>query len=222
MWLKHSEDTFAELYCEEHSNLINPLSEGQHYFDNEIKVNSSILKSLERLLIVVQEQMEYSASNNTNKDFKECKRVKDELDQEYFSLKNTLNETTLRANQITIIKEMKTAKNSWYEDLSFIKFGYEKWLQNILQILRLIFEANIKSEIEAKLKTILNWSGGIEQYEDEAKSNSVYSVPNEIYGEEFQLCKIPTQTLKKIKELEIDIQNIAKISSIHQKVKIIL
>ena len=68
--------------------------------------------------------------------------------------------------------------------------------------MRLIFEASVKPEIEAKLKAILNWSAGIEQCKEESKSNSVYSVPNEIYGKEFELCKVPTQALKKVKELE--------------------
>ena len=55
----------------------------------------------------------------------------------------------------------------------------------------------MKSEIDEKLKTILNWSGGIEQYREESKSELDHSVPEEIYEKEFELCKIPTQTLKK-------------------------
>ena len=55
----------------------------------------------------------------------------------------------------------------------------------------------MKSEIVSKLKAILNWSEGIDQYREESKSSSVYSVPDEIYGKEFKLWKIPTQTLKK-------------------------
>ena len=93
-------------------------------------------------------------------------------------------------------------------------------MQSISGILRLMFEANMKSEIEAKLKTILNWSAGIEQYKKESKSYSVYSVPNKIYGKEFMLCKIPTQTLKKLKELEARVQTLAKAAIAYQKVRI--
>ena len=37
MWHKLSTDTLAELYCEEHSNLVDPLKEGLHYVDAELK-----------------------------------------------------------------------------------------------------------------------------------------------------------------------------------------
>ena len=83
-----------------------------------------------------------------------------------------------------------------------------------------MFEVNMKYEIEAKLKTILNWSEEIEQYKEESKSSSVYSVPDEIYGNEFVLCKIPTQTLKKIKELEKRVQTLAEAAIDYHEVRI--
>ena len=49
MWYKRKNDTPAELYCEEHSNLVDPSREGQHYFDSELKKDRKSLKSLERL-----------------------------------------------------------------------------------------------------------------------------------------------------------------------------
>ena len=76
----------------------------------------------------------------------------------------------------------------------------------------------MKPEIEAKLKTILNWSAEIKKYKEESKSSSVYSVPDEVYGKEFELCKIPTQTLKKVKELEKRVQTLAKAAIASQKV----
>ena len=76
----------------------------------------------------------------------------------------------------------------------------------------------MKPEITSKLKAILNWSAGIDQYKEESKSSSVYSVPEEIYGKEFELCKIPTQTLKKVKELEKKVQTLAKAAISYQKV----
>ena len=85
--------------------------------------------------------------------------------------------------------------------------------------MRLIFEAIIKPEIDEKLKAILNWSAGIEQYREESKSSSNFLVPDQIYGKEFELCKIPTQTLKKMKELEKRIQNLAKAAIAYQKVR---
>ena len=107
MWYKHKNDTPAELYCEEHSNLIDPSSEGQHYFDGELKKDRKTLKSLERLLVVVQEQMEYLVSENANKDMVAYSSIKEKLEEEYGDLKNTLNDMTVKAKQI-ITKQTKT------------------------------------------------------------------------------------------------------------------
>ena len=112
----------------------------------------------------------------------------------------------------------KTSKASKYEPLSFVMPDSDKWIQIILGLLRLMFEANMKSEIESRLKAILNWSAGIEIYKEEYKSSSVYSIPDEIYGKEFELCKIPTQTLKKVKDLQKRVQTLAKAAIDYQKV----
>ena len=196
MWHKHSIDTPAKLYCEEHSNFVDPSSEGQHYFDGELKKDRKALKSLERLLIVIQEQMEYLMSENSNKDMIAYSNINEKFEEEYEDLKNTLNDMTVKAKQITTNKT-KTSCTPKYEPLSFVMPYSEKWIQSILGLLRLMFEANMKYETDLKLKAILNWSAGIDQYKEESKSSSVYSVPDEIYGKEFELCKIPTQTLKK-------------------------
>ena len=305
MWHKNNNDNPAELYCEEHSNSVDPSSEGQFYLDSELKKDRKALKSLERLLVVVQEQMEYLNSKNTNKDMVTYTKIKEKLEEEYGDLKNTLNEMTVKAKQITAnktkaskankyeplsfvmsdsdkwiksilgrllvvvqeqmeylnskntnkdmvtytkIKEKleeeygdlkntlnemtvkakqitanktKASKANKYEPLSFVMSDSDKWIKSILGLLRLIFEANIKPEIEAKLKAILNWSAGIEKYKEETKSSSVYSIPDEIYGQEFELCKIPTQTFKKIKELEERVQNLAKAAIAYQMVKLL-
>ena len=83
-----------------------------------------------------------------------------------------------------------------YEPLSYIKIYSDKWVESISQILKFIFEANMKSEIELKLKTILNWSGILNQNKEEAKQSQVNPVQKEIYGKTLELWKIPTQTLK--------------------------
>ena len=216
---KRNNDIPADLYWEKHSNLVDPLSEDLHYFDAELKNDLSILKSLEKLLVVLQEQMEYLISENDNKDMSEYSSIKEKLDEEYGVLKNTLNDMTVKAKQI-VEKEAKTDRARQYEPLSFVKSDSEKWIQSILRVFRLVFEANMKPEIEVKLKAILNWSAGIEQYKEEFKSSSIYSIPDDIYGKEFKLCKIPIQTLKKLKELEKRVQNLAKAAISYQKVRI--
>ena len=209
MWHKLSNDTPAELYCEEHSNLVDPSSKGQHYFESELKKDRSALKSLERLLVVVQEQMEYLISENINKDMIAYSNIKEMLEVEYGDLKNILNDMTVKAKLIAT-KKTKTSKFPKYEPLSFVMPDSNKWIQSILNFLRLMFEANMKSEIDSKLKAILNWSAGIEKYKEESKSSSVYSVPDEIYGKEFELCKIPTQTLKKSEGAREESSNFGK------------
>ena len=209
MWHKRINDTPAELYCEEHSNLVDPSSEGQHYFDSELKKDRSALKFLERLLVVVQEQMEYLISEIANKDMIAYSNIKEKFEEEYGDLKNTLNDMTVKAKQITT-KKTETSKAPKYEPLSFVMSDSDKWIKSILRLLRLIFEANMKSEIESKLKSILNWSAGIDQYKEESKSRSVYSVPDEIYGKEFELWKIPTQTLKKSEGAREESSNFGK------------
>ena len=83
----HNTDIPVELYCEEHSNSFDHLSEGINYLDAEMKKYKSILESLERLLVVVQEQMEYLVSENVNKDMIEFNSFNLKLYEEYEDLK---------------------------------------------------------------------------------------------------------------------------------------
>ena len=145
MWHKSSNDTPAGLYCKEHSNLVDPSSEGQHDFDGELRKDRSTLMSLERLLVVVQEQMEYLISENFNKDMVAYSNIKEKLEEEYEDLKNTLNDMTVKAKQITTNKT-KTSKAPKYEPLSFVMPDSNKWIKSILELLRLIFEATQNSK----------------------------------------------------------------------------
>ena len=99
--------------------MVGQSSEGQHEFDDELKKDKSALKSLERLLVVVQEQIEYLTSENDNKDMVAYSNIKEKLEEEYGDLKNTLNDMTVKAKQITI-KKTKTSKAPKYEPLSFV------------------------------------------------------------------------------------------------------
>ena len=77
------------------------------------------MKSLERLLVVVQEQMEYLIGENSNKDMVAYNKIKEKLEEESGTLKNTLNDMTVKAKQITT-KKTKTSKALKYELLSFV------------------------------------------------------------------------------------------------------
>ena len=146
--------------------------------------------------------------------------IKERLNEEYDNLKNALKDMSVKAKKIAT-KEIKTNKTPRYEPLSFVKLDSEIWVKSIFEILRLIFEVNLKAEIDAKLKAILNWSVKINEWEEEIKSNLVYSVSDEIYGKEFELCKIPTQTLKKVKELERKVQFLAETVINYQNVSML-
>ena len=219
MWHKLSNDTPAELYWEKHSNLVDPHIEGQNDFDAERRKDISILESLERLLVVVQEQMEFLKDDNLKKDKIAYSSIKDMLYEKFNYLKYTLKEMSMKAQQI-VTEEIKAKIKPRYEPLTFVKKDSEIWMKSIQEILRMIFEVYLKVEIDEKLKVILNWSAGINQFEEENKSSLDYSVPKEIYGKEFELCKIPTQTMKKVKELEKKVHILAKIVIDYQNVNI--
>ena len=70
-----------------------------------------------------------------------------------------------------------------------------------------------------KIDMILRWSQGDLQYHEEAKHNAEHIIPNDIYEKTIELCKIPTQTLDKVKELEERVQIMAKIALTYEKVK---
>ena len=57
--LKANEDDIAELFCQKHLKSVDPFSEGQHDLNSELNQHIKILKSLENMLIVFQEQMEW-------------------------------------------------------------------------------------------------------------------------------------------------------------------
>ena len=66
------------------------------------------------------------------------------------------------------------------------------------------------SEISGKIKAILNWSQGFLQQE-ETKSDSNISDFIKLCEKEYKFCKIPTQSMVKINEIEDTIQEMAKI-----------
>ena len=87
-----------------------------------------------------------------------------------------------------------------------------------MNILKIIFEINTKLEINQILDKILKWSGISKISKEESKKAQIYSIPKELYGKSFKLCKFSTQNFQKIKEMERDIQNMAKEAIEFQKV----
>ena len=102
MWHKLSNDTPAELYCEEHSNLVDSSSKGQHF----------------RKIINCCTNGVFEA-DNPNKDMVAYSNIEERLFKEYENLKNTLSGMSLKANQI-INKEV-TERTPRYEHFTFVK-----------------------------------------------------------------------------------------------------
>ena len=93
--------------------------------ESELKKDIFTLESLEKLLIILQEQMKYLEVEKESFDKSTFKKVKNQLDKEYDNLKSTLNEMTNKANQV-IKSEAKTDMILRYEPLSYIKIYSDK------------------------------------------------------------------------------------------------
>ena len=220
MYLKADEDGLADLFCQKHSKSVDPFIEGQHELNSELNKHIKILKSLENMFIVFQEQMEWVKSPESRKNTDIFNKFKTQLDEECDSLINILSDMTVKAKKI-ISEEENTNKAQKYELVSFIKSDSERCRKSILQVLRIISEINMKSEIESKLNMLLNWSENINEIYEEEKEDLDYSISSNIYGKTFNLCKIPTQNLEKMKLLENRVQTLAKTAITYQEVRVI-
>ena len=107
MFHKCSNDAPAELYCEQHLYLVDLYKEGEKNLDNELKNSKSMLNYLKKLLIVVQGQMEFLKIENSNKDMNAYNKIKERLEEENESLKNTLENMTEKAKHIASEEETK-------------------------------------------------------------------------------------------------------------------
>ena len=74
-----------------------------------------------------------------------------------------------------------------------------------MKILKIIFEINTKLEISQILDKILKWSRESKNAKDELKVHYFNSVPKELYGKTFKICRFSTQVLEVINEMEIKI-----------------
>ena len=218
-YVKVEEDDIAELFCQKDLKKVDPFSEDQYELNSELNKHIKILKSLENMLIVYQEQMEWVKSPESRIDIKIFNKSKGQLDEECDNLKRILSDMTVKAKQI-ISEEGNTNKAHKYELVSFAKSDSERCQKSILQVLRIISEINMKPEIESKLNMFLNWSENINEIYEFDDLDS--SISNKIYGKTFELCKIPTQTLEKMKLLEKKrVQILAKTAITYQQVRVL-
>ena len=105
--------------------MVNEPDEVQYFLDEELEEGIVNLESLEKLLIILQEQMEYISNDDASKHYKAYKIVKNQINDEYQALKNTLKEITTRSERINEF-EIKANQIPQYEPLSFVKPYSEK------------------------------------------------------------------------------------------------
>ena len=98
-----------------------------------------------------------------------------------------------------------------FEDLSFIKDDWDKCRNTIFKILSMIPQVWDKIESDSFVQVIFNSQEGV-PLEEEIKEDTTSSVSDSIYGKEYQLIHIPTQSLKSFKKFEEKIKNNCKIT----------
>ena len=157
----------------------------KYSFEDLLFNEKLILNYLEKLLIVVQEQMGYMESDNFKLDQMEYSLDKEDIHIEFKSLTNKLNVMTEMSE--TIIYNKKG-------DEKVVDIGYlhrfkdfsEDCVQAVVRLLNLCNEINLKPKVESKVKTILNLNKTLSKNENK-NINIIDSVPNEIYGQEIEL-----------------------------------
>ena len=116
---KVKSDTPAQLYCDIHAESIDLSSEELHILETELKEAIGALESMERMLLILQEQMEYMRCKDIDLDKIALERVEGQIVDEYKSLTSNLNEMMVKAKQSTIDGSKSQALR--YESFSFVK-----------------------------------------------------------------------------------------------------
>ena len=93
--------------------------------ENELKEDIFILESLEKLLIILQEQMKCFEAEIEYIDKIKYLKTKCQIDEEYDSLSSTLNEMINKSKQ-AITSEEKIKMISRFQIISFVKISYDK------------------------------------------------------------------------------------------------
>ena len=162
-----------------------------------------MLNELEKHLARLQERIEYFSIKNNKKNPVSFKKAKERIDDNFKELKTLLKNLASKCSLINQkgTNTIKSKSKMSYEDLTFIKDNWDKCRITIFQILSMIPEVWEKIEADSLVQVIVDSSQGV-PLEEERKENPITSVPDHIYGKEYKLVHIPTQSFVQFKEFE--------------------
>ena len=198
-----NQETPYKLYCKSHFKVFGTHYQNSIYLKQDLRYNTMILCELEGYLIRLQERIDYFNIENDKKDPKSYKKVKGLIEDNFGELKNLLESLSSKCMRINQLITKTTISNSKmkYEYLTFIKDDYDKCKNTIFMILSMIPEIWDKIETDSLVRVIVDSYEGV-PLDEEAKESIPSLVPDYIYGKEYQLVHIPTQSLVQFRELE--------------------
>ena len=89
-----------KLYCKKHFDVHGSLSKPPTNLKQSKKYNQKLLKELEKLLIYVQERIDYFHIEKDKKDSELYEKDKEKIDEKFGQLKHLLNTMTFRCKEI--------------------------------------------------------------------------------------------------------------------------
>ena len=215
IYIKDSIDNPAILYWKDHSYKVRD-SENELSLNRLLSNQISNLNYLERLLIVLQYEMEYLESILFKFDQQESKSYKEKIKNEKDNITNDLNKMAVMSETI-ICNKKGDEKSVDLTNLHRFKDYSKHWVRTVFEILKLIYEINLKLKVESEVNMILNLNEELSQSENE-KNNKYILIPDETYGEEIDLWKVPTQRLDNFKNWFNILQSVTKNAIANQKV----
>ena len=126
---KGNEETPEQLYCKTHFYSYGFCSLPSLKLSHELRLHKVVLKDLERLMILLQERMEYFYIEDNKKDPVPFGEAKDSIDESFKQLQDSLKSLNSKIKKVN--KDSNTKKNYEenklkYESLSFVMYESEK------------------------------------------------------------------------------------------------
>ena len=203
---KVEQKTLYELYCKDCLKEHGSDSKSIIELKTDLRLHLIILDELERLLIRLQERIDYFNIKKNKANFALFQKFKGVIDDKFNELNIILKNLAIKCSLINQKgkKTIKSKSQMSYEDLSFIKDDWDKCRNTIFKILWTIPKVWEKNEADSLVQTIVDSKQGV-SFEEWTES-LVESVPDYIYGKQYQLVQLPTQSLMQFKELENKIE----------------